>query len=75
MSFRRSLSFADDEHMLVKEYDDNGGSRFAKEAMRFFIRYRDKMMLLPDGLSLAQRPQLPNTNVDIKSKALKQLKK
>lgn len=62
--------------MLVKEYDDNGGSRFAKEAMRFFIKYRDKMMLLPDGLSFTHKPIVnANTNVDIKNKALKQLKR
>jgi hypothetical protein len=71
MSYRRSLSFADDEQMLVAEYDSNGGSRFAKEAMRFFLRYRDKIMLLPDGLSLASKPIFS----DSKKNALKQLKK
>lgn len=51
MSNRRSLSFDSDESELLQEFDNNGKSRFAKEAMKFFIKFRDKVFIIPDGMS------------------------
>lgn len=51
MSDRRSISFDSDESEILKEFDNNGKSRFAKEAMRFFIKFRDKVFIVPDGMS------------------------
>lgn len=64
MSNRRSLSFDSDEDDLLKEFDFNGKSKFAKEAMKFFIRFRDKIFILPDGLSINHKPKV----IDIEQK-------
>jgi hypothetical protein len=53
LSWRRSLSFAEDELELVNHFDNNGKSDFAKEAMKFFLRFKDKLYIIPDGLSIS----------------------
>jgi len=60
MSWRRSLSFDSDEDELLVEFDSNGKSKFAKEAMKFFIKFKDRVAILPDGLSLNHRPKVVN---------------
>lgn len=60
MSNRRSLSFDSDEDELLKEFDTNGKSKFAKEAIKFFIRFRDKLFIVPDGLSINQHKSFIN---------------
>lgn len=68
MSYRRSLSFADNEEYLLQEFDNNGKSTFAKEAMKFFLRYRDKMVISTNNYT-------PQNNIDVKNKISKLLKK
>lgn len=54
MSWRRSLSFAEDEKDLVNHFDSNGKSDFAKEAMKFFLRFKDKLYIIPDEFSIGK---------------------
>lgn len=61
MSWRRSLSFDSDEDELLIEFDSNGKSKFAKEAMKFFIKFKDRVAIVPDGLSLNHRPKVVNS--------------
>jgi hypothetical protein len=44
MSYRRGLSFADDEKELVDYFDNNGKSDIAKEAMRFYKENKDNVL-------------------------------
>lgn len=62
MSYRRPLSFRNDEKYLLDEFDSNGGSKFAKEAMRYYIKYRNKV--LPDEIKV-EILKLINGNVGI----------
>jgi hypothetical protein len=73
MSWRRSLSFAEDELELVNHFDNNGKSDFAKEAMKFFLRFKDKLYLIPDGLSINQIHK-PTKN-EVKTKMIKLIQK
>jgi hypothetical protein len=54
LSWRRSLSFSEDEKELVNHFDSNGKSDFAKEAMKFFLRFKDKLYIIPDGFSISK---------------------
>jgi hypothetical protein len=60
MSWRRSLSFADGEEHLLNEFDKNGKSDFAKEAIKFFIKFRDRVFIVPDGMSIQNQSKIPN---------------
>lgn len=44
MSFRRSISFADDEEELVNYFDNNGKSDIAKQAMKFYKENKDRVL-------------------------------
>jgi len=44
MSYRRSLSFAEDEEELLKYFDSNGKSDIAKEAMKFHKEYKNRVI-------------------------------
>lgn len=44
MSFRRSLSFADDEEELLNYFDNNGKSDIAKEALKFYRENKDRVL-------------------------------
>jgi hypothetical protein len=66
MSWRRSLSFSTDEEDLKNHFDTGGRSDFAKEAMKFFIKFRDKVFIVPDGMSFNHSPktaQIPKNNI------------
>jgi hypothetical protein len=73
LSWRRSLSFAEDELELVNHFDSNGKSDFAKEAMKFFLKFKDKLYIIPDGLSIGKinRP----IKDDTKNKMIKLIQK
>jgi hypothetical protein len=73
MSFRRSLSFAEDEEDLVNHFDSNGKSDFAKEAMKFFLRFRDKLYVIPDGFGIGNVSR-PVKN-EVKNKMIKLIQK
>jgi hypothetical protein len=60
VSWRRSLSFATDEEDLKDDYDSNGGSKYAKECMKFFKNFKDKVFIVPDGLSIGYKPRVVN---------------
>lgn len=77
MSFRRSISFADYEEDLVKHYDKNGKSDFAKEAMKFYLRYRNKIAILPDSINLFKLQEIQHISKDniIENKIKKLIKK
>lgn len=45
MSFRRSLSFAEDEKEILDYFDNNGKSDVAKLAMIFYRDNKDKLMI------------------------------
>lgn len=87
MSWRRSLSFSSDEEDLKDDYDNNGGSKYAKESMKFFKKYKDKIIIVNDNVNLGFNPALNfntcftnldkrnNTNQEIISKASKLIKK
>jgi hypothetical protein len=72
LSWRRSLSFSEDELELVNHFDNNGKSDFAKEAIKFFLRFRDKLYIIPDGLSVGSIGKV-NRNVkdETKNKMIK----
>lgn len=57
MSWRRSLSFAEGEEHLLNEFDAKGKSDFAKEAMKFFIKFKDRVFIVPDGMSINNQNQ------------------
>jgi len=73
MSWRRSLSFAEDEEELVGHFDNNGKSDFAKEAMKFFLRFRDKLYVIPDGLSIGHISKPVKS--EVKNKMIKLIQK
>jgi hypothetical protein len=75
LSWRRSLSFAEDELELVNHFDSNGKSDFAKEAMKFFLRFRDRMFLLPDGLSINHNYISKSVKDETKNKMIKLIQK
>jgi hypothetical protein len=58
MSWRRSLSFSEHEKDLKDDYDSNGGSKYAKECMKFFKNFKDKVFIVPDGLSINHKPRV-----------------
>jgi hypothetical protein len=66
LSWRRSLSFSEDELELVNHFDNSGKSDFAKEAMKFFLRFRDKVCIISDGFSV-NRP----VKSEVKNKMIK----
>lgn len=41
----RSLSFKENEKDLAIEYDNNGRSEFAKMAMKFYLKNKDKIII------------------------------
>lgn len=47
MSYRRSLSFAEDEQELLEYFDTHGKSDIAKTALEFYRKYQDKV--IPEG--------------------------
>jgi hypothetical protein len=51
MSYRRSISFADDEKELLEYFDENGKSDIAKEAMIFYRDNKDRV-ISPGVISL-----------------------
>ncbi len=71
MSWRRSLSFANDEEDLKNDYDNNGGSRYAKDAMRFFKKYIDKICIVNDNVNSNTSIYGINSNKDIVSQEVK----
>jgi len=58
MSIRRGLSFADSEIDLVEDYDNNGGSKYAKQCMKFFKMFKDKVVLVNNHASLYQKSSI-----------------
>jgi hypothetical protein len=75
MSYRRSLSFAEYEEDLVNHYDNNGKSDFAKEAMKFYLRYKDRITILPEDISFIKRQELQPNNNMLENKMKKLFKK
>jgi hypothetical protein len=71
MSWRRSLSFADGEEHLLNEFDNNGKSDFAKEAIKFFIKFRDRVFIIPDGVSIQNQPKNPKMSKNNVKKFIK----
>lgn len=45
MSIRRSISFKETEDELLNFYDENGKSDIAKDAMKFYIKNKDKLII------------------------------
>jgi hypothetical protein len=72
MSWRRSLSFSEDERELVNHFDNNGKSDFAKEAMKFFLKFKDKLYIIPDGFSVNKTQPVKN---EVKNKMIKLIQK
>lgn len=72
MSYRRSLSFAKHEVDILEFFDANGKSDIAKESMKFYMRYRDKITILPDGFGFIKRQE--NIKTNDKNKINKMLK-
>jgi hypothetical protein len=70
MSYRRCISFTDDEKDLVNHFDNNGKSDFVKEAIKFFLRFRDKLYIVPDGLSVSK-----TVKNEVKNKMIKLIQK
>lgn len=69
MSWRRSLSFAENEKDLLEDYDRNGGSKYAKYCMRFVKKFENKFFIIPDGLNITHMSK-PVKN-EVKSKMIK----
>lgn len=69
MSIRRGLSFADCEIDLVEDYDKNGGSKYAKQCMRFFKIFKDKVVLLDNHASISHK-----TSINVNSEQKKNIK-
>ena len=44
MSIRRSISFEEGESELLEYFDDNGKSKIAKEAMKFYKDNKDRVL-------------------------------
>lgn len=45
MSIRRSISFKETEDTLLNYYDKNGKSDIAKDALKFYIKNKDKIII------------------------------
>lgn len=74
MSYRRGLSFASSEKHLVDYYDNNGKSDFAKEAMKFFIRFKDKVFI-GDGSGSGNARESKMVEAEVRSKMSKLIKR
>ena len=79
MSYRRSLSFSEQEQELLTYFDSNGKSDIAKVALDFYQKYKDKV--IPDGFMemlklLKSETSMTNTQnkIDIQSKFAKLVK-
>jgi hypothetical protein len=75
MSYRRSLSFSEQEQELLKYFDTNGKSDIAKEALYFYQKYKDKV--IPEGfieLLKLIKPEIPTSKTDMHSKLSKLVK-
>jgi hypothetical protein len=76
MSYRRSLSFSEQEQELLKYFDNNGKSDIAKLALEFYRRNKDKV--IPDGfiemLRLLKSTETPKNTNEFQSKLSKLIK-
>jgi hypothetical protein len=76
MSYRRSLSFSEQEKELLQYFDTNGKSDIAKIALEFYRKYKDKV--IPDGfiemLRLIKTSETPKNTQDFKSNLQKLIK-
>jgi hypothetical protein len=75
LSYRRSLSFAEHEEVLVNYYDNNGKSDFAKEAMKFYLRYKDRITILPENVFINSNQQIQNKDTILENKIKKLIKR
>ena len=64
MSYRRSVSFSECEKELLREFDTNGKSDFAKEAMKYYLKYKDK--IIPDEVKIEILKLVGNNGVIFK---------
>jgi hypothetical protein len=74
MSWRRSLSFAEGEEHLLNEFDSKGKSDFAKEAIKFFIKFKDRVFIVSDGLSINHNSKINQINTISKNNVKKFIK-
>ena len=63
MSYRRSLSFSEQEKELLNQFDSHGKSDFAKEAMKYYIRYKSKP--IPDEVKFEILKLFSSSNIKL----------
>lgn len=66
MSWRRGLSFSDNEKDLKDDFDNLGKSDYVKRAMRFLKQFENRVFIVPEGMSFNTSsliPQKPKRNV------------
>lgn len=76
MSYRRSLSFSDNEKDLLDYFDNNGKSDIAKEAMKFYKEHKDNvitegMIKLLKIIGINNSNNIIPKNNDIQNKLMK----
>jgi hypothetical protein len=69
MSYRRSISFDEDEKYLLEYFENNGKSKIVKIALKFYIENKDNVInegtiniLKLLGMSKPIQNTTPNTN-------------